>query len=248
MSLRRRIKKLLERFTNTHIFRGVLPRGLDVAYDIKIFFPMYIASAVFDVGANIGQSAERYLNDFPRSQIYCFEPVSDTFRELRENLIDNDRVHCFQLALGSSNGKGEMVKEGRSSQFFMVNRAEDPPLHKDLTTEEVETITLEEFCRARSIENISYLKIDTEGWDLEVLLGGENMLKEQRIDFVQVESGMNPENKRHIPFETLKDYMESRRYFLFGIYGQVHEWPTNKANLRRSDLVFVSQNSVEKNI
>ena len=66
------------------------------------------------------------------------------------------------------------------------------------------------------------------------------------MDFVEVEAGMNAGNKRHVSFEALKDYLESRSYLLFGIYGQVHEWPTKKPHLRRTNPVFVSRRMIGK--
>jgi hypothetical protein len=73
------------------------------------------------------------------------------------------------------------------------------------------------------------------------------MLNEQRIDLVEVEAGMNAGNKRHVPFEALKGYLESKSYLLFGIYHQVREWPTNEPHLRRTNPVFISRRMIETN-
>jgi FkbM family methyltransferase len=175
MSLKHRLRQLVEHLANVHIYR-VLPRGIDVAYDIAIFFPMYRIDIVFDVGANVGQSAKCYLGCFPRSHIYCFEPVRDTFRQLQDNLKGNNRIHCVQLALGSSKGKGEMALQGNSEMFFLSGQSKDSPANEDVMTEDVDIVTLDEFCCDRKIGQVNYLKIDTEGGDLEVLRGGENML------------------------------------------------------------------------
>ena len=246
MTLKKQLQKLVERLTNTHIFR-VLPRGVDFAHDIANSLPMYRVDVVFDVGANEGQSAQRYLDRFPGSHIYCFEPVCDTFHRLEDNLKGNDRVLCFQIALGSSKGKGKMVLQGTSDMFFLSGQSQEAPVNEDVTTEEVDIVTLDEFCLARKINQISYLKIDTEGGDLEVLRGAEGMLAGQRIDLVEVEAGMNPGNKRHVPFEDLKKYLESRRYFLFGVYEQINEFPANEPHLRRTNSVFISSRMIETN-
>jgi len=246
MSLKHGLTRFVEHLADIHIYH-VLPRGVDVAYDIVNSFPMYRVGIVFDVGANVGQSARRYLGCFPGSQVYCFEPVRDTFRQLQDNLRGNDRVHCVRLALGSSKGKGEMALKGSSEMFFLLGQSRDSPANEHVMTEEVDIVTLDEFCCASKIGQVNYLKIDTEGADLEVLKGGENLLDEQRIDFVEVEAGMNAGNKRHVPFETLKHYLESRSYLLFGIYEQVGEWPTKEPHLRRTNPVFVSRRMIETN-
>lgn len=244
MTFKHLLRLFVEHLANVHIYRDV-PRGVDVAIDIAASFPTYRIDMVFDVGANVGQSAKRFLDDFRESNIYCFEPVSETFRRLQDYLNGNDRVHCFQLALGSSSGKEKMVLQGNSTMSFLLGRSKELPSNEDVTTEYVDIVTLDEFCSARTIVKINYLKIDAEGEDLEVLKGADNMLGEQQIDFVQVEAGMNPGNKRHVPFETLKDYLESRDYFLFGIYEQVSELPTKEPHLRRTDPVFVSRRMIE---
>ena len=84
MSLKSKVKMLIERLTDTHIYRE-LPRGIDFIQDIANSLPRYRVDIVFDVGANVGQSAKIYLARFPRSHIYCFEPVINTFHNLQAN-------------------------------------------------------------------------------------------------------------------------------------------------------------------
>lgn len=246
MSLKNKVKKIVEQLTNTHIYR-VLPHGIDLIEDITNTLPMYRVDIVFDVGANVGQSAHIYLARFPSSHIYCFEPVEDTFRKLQENLKGNERVDCYQLALGSSKRRGKMVMQGISKMFFLSDQSKESSMSDDVRTQSVEIVTLDEFCRIKRIDQINYLKIDTEGGDLDVLKGSASMLTEQRIDLVEVEAGMNPSNKRHVPFEILKEFLESHGYFLFGIYEQVTEWPTIEPHLRRTNPLFISHHMVEMN-
>jgi FkbM family methyltransferase len=245
MSLKNKVKKLLEQLTGIHIYRA-LPHGIDFVQDISSSLPMYRADIVFDVGANVGQSSNIYLARFPSSHIYCFEPVGDTFCQLQCNLKGNARVDCYNLALGSSKCKGKMVLQGDSDMFFLLGHSKES-LNNNVTTEIVNLITLDEFCHTNKIDQINYLKIDTEGWDLEVLKGSVNMLTEQRIDLVEVEAGMNPRNNRHVPIGALKEFLESYSYFLFGIYEQVSEWPAREPLLRRTNLLFISQSMIELN-
>jgi FkbM family methyltransferase len=248
MSLKNKLKKLVERLTSTHIYRNrELPRGTDFVQDIANFLPMYRADIVFDVGAHMGDSSEVYLARFPGSHIFCFEPVEDTFRHLQDNLKGNNRVDCCKLALGSSKGKGEMVLHGNADRFFLLGQSKDLPTDDTVTTESVDIVTLDEFCHKKRIDHINYLKIDTEGGDLDVLKGAVKMLTEQRIDLVEVEAGMNPTDTWHVPFETLKDFLESHKYFLFGIYEQVNEWFTGKPHLRRTNPIFISHHMIEMN-
>jgi FkbM family methyltransferase len=247
MNLRSIVKKLVEKLTGTHILRSV-PHGVDLVQDIANFLPRYRADIIFDIGANVGQSSKLYLTKFPNSHIYCFEPVSDTFHQLQNNLKDNQRVSCYQIAFGSTKGRGKMVIQGDSDEFFLLDRFKESPINSSVLTESVEIVTLDEFCHMKGIDRISYLKIDTEGGDLEVLKGAAKMLTEQRIDCVQVEAGMNPSNHKHVPLEFLKKVLESHRYFLFGIYEQVSEkWLNGEPHLRYANLLFISHHLREMN-
>lgn len=243
------VSKLVEKLTNTNIYRSrSLPHGIDPIQDIINSLPRYRADIVFDIGANVGQSSKLFLTKFPNSHIYCFEPVSDSFRQLHNNLGDNKRVDCYQLAFGSAKGRGKMVLQGSSDEFFLLEQSKESPINSSVLTESVDIVMLDEFCHTKGIDRISYLKIDTEGGDLEVLKGAVNMLMEQRIDCVQVEAGMNSSNNRHVPFELLKEFLESHRYFLFGIYEQTSEWYMNgQPHLRWTNLLFISHNMMEIN-
>jgi FkbM family methyltransferase len=238
--------RLMEKLTSTHIYRTV-PHGIDLVQDITQRLPIFEAEIIFDVGANIGQSAKKYLDSFPKSQIYCFEPVKETFGILQENFKKSDRIHCFRLAFGAFKRAGEMALQGTPDTFFLLDPSKHDSLNADVVREKVRIETLDEFCSGRQIKRINFLKIDTEGGDLDVLKGAEAMLDQQTIDMVEVEAGMNCGNERHVPFEILKQYLESKKYFLFGIYEQVNERFAKEPHLRRANPVFISEQMIKAN-
>lgn len=247
MTIKTRVASFVENLTNTRIFR-YLPRGVDLFHDITRNLPAVNISVVFDVGANKGQSAIEFLRWFPSARIYCFEPVGKTFYQLQKTLKGNERVESFKLALGGAKGKGKVLLEGPSDMYRLENNADDNVSNDSAKSfEDVDLDTLDMVCQNRNIDRIGYLKIDTEGGDLDVLKGSERMLSEQKIDLVGVEAGMNIKNERHIPFEILKKFLEPKKYFLFGIYEQVPEWPTKEPLLRRVNPVFISERVIEEN-
>ena len=243
MSTIRKIKHYVRNFILLHLpeIVEIGPRGITLFQDISNYLPTYEAETIFDVGANVGQSAKQYLQWFPQSTVYCFEPASAAFRQLQTSLQGNAEARCFQIALGSTKGTGSMVLQGRSLMSFLFDSSKTQEVTSEADFEPVEVETLDNFCRTNNITSISFLKVDTEGGDLEVLRGAETLLNEHRIDLVEVEVGMNPRNERHVPFETAKAHLESKNYFLFGLYEQVHEWPTKAPHLRRANAVFLSE-------
>ncbi len=234
---------MIERLTHLHIYK-IIPHGTDLLNDIKILLPGYVPDIIFDVGANIGQTTKQYLTGFPGSQIYCFEPVSTTFSELERNVISFVNVHCFKKALGSSKGWSN-IYVAAESLFSSLN----PIVNYSTTNTQIENVeidTIDDFCSRQKIKKIGFLKIDTEGYDFEVLKGAQEMLSQQKIDFVQVEAGMNPNNKKFVAFEKFEIYLENRGFFLFGIYEQVPEIILGMPQLRRTNPVFISEQTIDR--
>jgi FkbM family methyltransferase len=200
-------------------------RGADVCTDLATLLTPRI---IFDVGANVGQSAAKFRRRFAGADIHCFEPSAQSVARIQARRLKRVQVH--QIALGSAIATARLA-EGHDPAIFHLS---------DEGGAEVAVETLDSFCSKLGITRIDFLKIDTEGHDLEVLKGAAAMLSAGQIAAVQVEAGLNPDNKFHVPFELLKAYLEGHDYRLFGIYDQVSEWPTKEPHLRRANPMFVS--------
>jgi len=224
-----------------------LPRGLDVFYDLKIHLPHLHVKMVFDVGANTGQSAKKYVGKFPGAKIHSFEPVQKTFLEFQKNLLAYPNVQGHRLALSSAKGSGTMVLEGSPDMFSLVGTSSRAQPGASTPLEEVPLETLDGFCRDHQVDRINYLKIDTEGNDFAVLQGATDLLAQHRIDVVEVEAGMNSRNTRHVPLEIFSKFFDEKNYFLFGIYEQTPEFLTRQPHLRRTNCVFISDQVIAAN-
>jgi FkbM family methyltransferase len=232
------VVSLLRRLTGAHIYR-ILPRGLDLLHDLRNSFPGHRVEIIFDVGANVGQSVERFLPWYAGARVYCFEPVGATFRRLTANVAGEPRVQCLQMALGTLVGNARMIVGDRSDMSHLVVGG-DGATASDETAETVAMSTVDKFCDDHGIGRIHYLKIDAEGADLDVLIGAESMLRAERVDIIEVEAGMNRTNTRHVAWQSFESFLADRGYLLFGVYEQVTEWPTGEPQLRRANLAFIS--------
>ncbi len=204
---------------------------MDKFQEIRELLPTFKAQVVFDVGANVGQTAQEFRGAYRSSMIYAFEPVESTYRALRERVSGDERVKCFQLALGDTRATATMEAEAKSVSNRIIQKTK--PLSAEEQTVEVQTG--DEFCAAEKVDHIDYLKIDTEGYDLKVCRGFAGMLEGNRVDILQVEAGLHPENRLHVPLQAFKDYLEIRGYYLFRIYDQA-----GIPCARRCNPVFIS--------
>lgn len=217
--------------------------GISLHHDLRRLLPGLRVNVLFDVGANRGQSAVEYSRCFPDARIYCFEPVRSTFLKLRDRTSGMSHVQCHNVAFGAARGAARMMVDEKSELSFIVEDGD--PAAADVPLEDVRLETLDHFCDEEGLEHVDLLKVDTEGQDLEVLRGGARLLDEMRISVLQVEAGMSRTNNRHVAFETFREYLEPRRYALFGMYEQVHEWIDMKPQLRRVNAVFISSRIID---
>lgn len=240
MRLNEEIKYFFRRWTGFSIYK-TLPIGIDPFIDVKRKMKNYKFRNIIDVGANVGQSAIEIRRNFPKAKIFCIEPIEDTFMLLKKNTRKLD-LHYFKQALGSKTEDLEVkvnfdnLESDRNSLLNENNHHEI----QNQKTEVVQVVTLEEFCESNEIEFIDYLKIDTEGYDLEVLKGSSELLKKRSIAFIEAEVGMNPKNNLHVDFLLIRQFLENYNYIVFGIYEQIHERKAGLPMLRRANVLFIS--------
>jgi len=196
---------------------------------------------VFDVGANIGQSAQMFRRLWPDAQIYAFEPVSTTLTRLRSKFKDEPAVHCFGLALGDEQRRVTIESE----PMRKMNRIRPNGARPGRRTEEVDLQTGDAFCRSLGIDTIDFLKIDAEGFDLKICKGFEQMLLVQRIAALQIEVGLQYEDPVHLPLHDFLSYLHPLGYRLFKIHNQYIR--TDRPMARRGNAVFLSLAQVKEN-
>jgi hypothetical protein len=54
---------------------------------------------IFDIGANVGQTAMRYRAIFPNARIFSFEPVPETYKKLQTSFAGDKLVETIQVAV-----------------------------------------------------------------------------------------------------------------------------------------------------
>jgi FkbM family methyltransferase len=163
-------------------------------------------ATIFDVGANEGQTALSFAQSFPDAEVFTFEPVPSTYSILERRTSDVPNIHCYQVALGNRTGEVTIALTPKSGQNSLLNATEPGP-----GTATVQVTTGDSWLSAHDVAHIDVLKVDTEGYDLEVLAGFEGVLSAGEVHAVLVEcefERVRPEP--HTSFFDLFEFLTTR--------------------------------------
>jgi len=189
-----------------------------IAQVLKSYFEDNEQLVFFDVGANVGNYSKLLARHFSRARIYSFEPMPVSYSIASENLKQYPNVVLLNFGFSSNINNLQKIHT-----YAGDNSSSHASLYKEVFTEihhakKIEEVsikldTIDNFCTNNNIEKINFLKIDTEGHEMEVLKGAINMITSGRIDIIQFEF-----NEMHVIARVFfKDFYEllSQQYFLY---------------------------------
>jgi FkbM family methyltransferase len=175
---------------------------------------------VFDVGANVGQSVDRFRETLDDPMIHSFEPEPATFAELRRRKGDVPGLHLNNFALGSKRGTAELNRNTFSDMSSILQPGRDSwGSIKDKTP--IEIRTLDEYCHDHGVTHIDILKSDTQGYDLEVLKGAEQLMAHRRIKLIYLEIIFSRMYEKLPRADEVYAYLADRGFSLVSFY-EIH--------------------------
>lgn len=176
----------------------VRKRGFDVVryYSVAKMLNQRQIDLVLDVGANTGQYASLLRTHDYRGRIVSFEPILSCFRRLEENAAGDDRWSAVHCALGERSEEKPIHIWPGDSKFSSFLEAKPGA---DAFTEETDAYATE-LTKVETLDSVInncakpndriFLKIDTQGYERQVLAGAEQLLR--RLVGLQLEMSIFP--------------------------------------------------------
>lgn len=211
-----------------------IPNGRVLPLDLKR--AGILPENIFDVGANIGQTANYFIEHFPASNIYCFEPVESTYEQLTQN-IKNSKIRIVNEGLGAAIQNLTINKNNSSGSSSLK---EDDGRFFD--TEVVKLNTGLNFCTENQIEKIDLLKMDVEGYEVDVLQGFGSFLK-TNVRMIYSEIGFDKNDRYKTYISDLLDVTSDSGFIVSGFY-EPYRWGNGKFNVFYN-VLLVNRNLVD---
>ena len=130
---------------------------------------------IIDVGANVGSISLPLAHACPDGMVYAFEPTDFAFRKLERNIRINPELHgnveAIRSLVSSSCGEGPCTKIFSSWKLAQKDSTRHQVHHGTAMEATGVQTTIDTFVKQRGLHRLDFIKIDTDGHEMEVLAG-----------------------------------------------------------------------------
>ena len=229
------LKKCFEKITKAKLYRNSLPRGVDLFHDIKRIYP-HTLNEIWDIGAHKGETTLYFRSQNETSIIRSFEPVSENFDILSQNCLKIKNQFSYKLAIGNESKNVELfLQEG--SVIHSLREDLNKPSSENSKSEVIRQETIDSQFKKFQCKSIDLLKIDVEGYELQVLQGAKDCLQNKKIQFIYLETGLDV---RFNSLQSISAKLVPLGYQPYGFYEQTSHW-TGKLNLWYWNTLFANE-------
>lgn len=189
---------------------------------------------IIDVGAFEGEWARQCSKIFPQSNILMVEAMLQKEARLNPICSSNDKIDYEIAVLGGEDGKDVFFTELETASSVLEEQA---ATHDRVARK---TVTLNSVLNRRNIRKVDLIKLDVQGYELEVLKGYEPYMP--TTDAILTEASLL-EIHTGVPLvRDVMNYMGDRSFVLYDICSVSTRRPLDKA-LWQTDLLFVKEDS-----
>ncbi|MBT8387788.1 MAG: FkbM family methyltransferase [Ignavibacteria bacterium] len=235
------LKKLISKYLRKRGYQISRIRTIERRIEMREFawLQEFGINTILDVGANEGQFAIMMNKIMYNVAIYSFEPIEHCFEELLNNTKNFDRINCFNVALGNEIKDDTIYHNifSPSSSLLEMNLLHKKafPYTQDSVKEQIKISTLDEMRDSMEWKKKILLKIDVQGYEMEVLKGAETSL--ENIDLIMVETSFFELYKKQPLFNDVYNLLYAKGFRFVGNFDQIVE--PNTGRVLQADAIFI---------
>ncbi len=198
------------------------------------FFP----KTIFDVGASTGGWTKAVHHIFPDAHFYLFEPLapfSTHYQMGLESIQSTVNYTLFSFALGRECGTSTIVVQPDFVTSSMLTEYTSDTTYK----QEIPLMTLDAVIQKHGLSYPELIKIDTQGFELNILAGATEALKHADVLMLEcwLVRGYGPETPLLLELST---WLAHHDFYLFDFGGSYRE---NNGVLISPDCYFIRGSS-----
>ena len=181
---------------------------------------------IFDIGANKGAWSVEVIENMETFSLHSFEPNALIKAELSHNIKKTmssaspmAEAHINMMGIGKP-GENTLFVSRISNEMASTVLISGESMYKDYTKIQVQMIEGKEYCKAKGIDAIDFIKVDTEGSEYDAIKTFGEYISEGKIRFIQFEYGMASfygNSSLKIFFESLNERYSIHRILPEGI-------------------------------
>jgi len=225
-----------------HVFsRSFL--GFDAMADFKVLLAGAPAPIVADVGGFLGGFAVGISSAIPSARVHSFEPAPVNFERLTAHTCRHPNITVVNLALGAEAGERDFHVNAApaTSSFFQPTadglRQMPPGALECRAPAKARVARLDDYANEHGLGRIDLLKIDTQGYELQVLKGAQRLLEAGKVRIVYCEVLFRNLYEGQCSFGDIHSYLTAHRLAFAGFY-DVARSPEN--DFMWADALYIS--------
>lgn len=212
---------------------------------------------IFDVGANKGQSIERFKRIFFEPTLHSFEPIKEEYLNLKRKYSHDKNIFLNNYGVGENDisrdfyvskktGSSSFIKKNKNSKWLKIRSKQSGFSENEIIAERVDKVnivTLDNYCRDNKINHIDLLKIDTQGYEDKVLKGCFEMLSSNKVSIIFTEIEMGNVYEKYLNFYDIEKYLIPNNFRLIAM-------SSNNLSLLRdinfsNNLIYFNKNLID---
>ena len=240
MDLLKKIIKFLRLLQKTIWIKGLL-KGIAANIELENLIKNLKFNTVLDVGSNKGQFILLLEGLFDKKKlIYSFEPIKEVLNKQKKFFFNRKKIFFYNIGLGSKKSKNKnffITNRKDSSSFLKVNSN----LYKNndfkiVSKKKVNLSTIDNEMNGKKIQMPILMKIDVQGYEMEVLKGSNKFLK--KIKYIIIEVSNKEIYLTQSISQDLINFMKKNKFKI------IKESSSNylyKTNAYQKDILFKNQ-------
>ena len=226
MNIRQKIKKHLVKKLGVPEISTSLERLAKLGFN---------PSQIFDVGAYQGDFTNLVLKCFPDAKVACFEVLEHRVNQLNLLASSDPRVQVFSTLLGSEIQDQVKFNQAETASSVLTEKIPQNFPVKSYPMTTIDKLVEDEF----SGKSPDFLKLDVQGYELEVLKGAEKSLK--GIQVILAEVNLIDIHQNVALLAEIVQWLDLRDWVAYDVC-ELHRRPLDQA-LWQADFIFVQRNS-----